>query len=156
MPLRWADVTKMLESSLWDCKVMRTEVNPIADVSSRYTLSALAKFMNIWWSTFYESHRLRNFQVASCSVCHHIVIISYRSGDLVSSSPRRNKFLGIFLLLFPIFTERSNSGHNRNDHKSKWDERPNDTPAMWGSAISFGKLSRVGAIDLAENEIIAL
>ena len=71
-------------------------------------------------------------------------------------SESRDEFLRILLLLTPRLRESCDPGNDRDDHQRERYKGPNDTPAMRRSSILFCKYARIGAIDFAEDEVVAL
>lgn len=68
----------------------------------------------------------------------------------------RDEILRIILLLLERFGKRSDARDNGNGHERKGDKRPDHTPTLRRAAVSPRKHTRVGAIHLAQNKIVAL
>ncbi len=107
-----------------------------------------------------NSHTLRSLiwmvsTIATGWICWGVCIAKAR-GDMIASSQSWNEAFRILLLLFPRFMEYCDSCDNREDHESKWDDRPHDTPTLWRATISLCELTSIWAVDLAKDEIVTL
>ena len=64
--------------------------------------------------------------------------------------------LRCLLLLAKRLAEGCDRSNDSNGNERERDERPDDTPALGGAAISLSKLTRVRGVHFAEDQVIAL
>ena len=60
------------------------------------------------------------------------------------------------LLLTQGFRKGGYTRDNACRHEQDGDDAPQNTPTLRGSPVRFCELTRVGAIDLSKNEVVAL
>ena len=101
------------------------------------------------WSKHYSIRtRLQTY------ICFHSWRRQLRTLRTLSMS--WNDMLGVILLLGERLGKSGYPSYDTDCHKSKRNDGPNNTPALWGASILLGKNTGVGGIYFAEDKIVAL
>ena len=68
----------------------------------------------------------------------------------------RDEVLRVLPLLRGRLREGSDARHDAGRHKTQRNDGPDDAPALRRATVALGKHARVGAVDFAKDEVVAL
>ena len=74
----------------------------------------------------------------------------------MGSSARGEETLGVFLLLLERLREGGEARNDAQDHDDERNDGPDHAPTLGRAAVALREHAGVGAVDLAQDEIIAL
>jgi hypothetical protein len=132
--------------------------------SSSSNLFSCSPCLAGYWRLFPGARRSCYFKIYACAqtllfcinprIDTHFQPRTWWSNFSVSTSSG-DEFLRIIFLLLPVLRKGSNTSEYATNHEEQWYNWPNNSPALWRTAISFGKYAGVRFIDFSKDEIVA-